>query len=69
MVGIYECFTLSGFFKIFESVAVFTCLMLHRIGNSGKQVSHPTAGSDGLQDQSNNYLACIGSRLLKCLNV
>ena len=40
MVGIYECFTMSGFFKIFESVAVFTCLMLHRIGYVGKQVWH-----------------------------
>ena len=38
IMGVYECFTLSGFLKIAESFAVFTCLMLHRIGYIGKQV-------------------------------
>ena len=38
MGGVYECFTISGFLKITESVAVLTCLMLHRIGYLGKQV-------------------------------
>lgn len=35
--GIGECFTLAGFIKIVESFAVFTCLMLHRIGDQGYQ--------------------------------
>jgi hypothetical protein len=39
MTGVSECFSLSGFLKITESFAVFTCLMLHRIGYYGKQVT------------------------------
>ena len=37
--GIGECFTLSGFIKILESCAAFTCVMLHRIGDQGNEVS------------------------------
>ena len=36
--GIGECFTLSGFIKILESCAAFTCVMLHRIGDQGNEV-------------------------------
>lgn len=36
--GLGECFGLSGWIKIVESFAVFTCLMLHRIGDQGQQV-------------------------------
>ncbi len=36
--GLQNCFSLSGWMKIIESVAVFTCLMLHRIGDGGSQV-------------------------------
>ena len=36
--GILECFTLSGFIKILESCAAFTCVMLHRIGDQGNEV-------------------------------
>jgi len=35
--GIGECFTLSGFIKILESCAAFTCVMLHRIGDQGNE--------------------------------
>ena len=37
--GIGECFTLSGFIKILESCAAFTCVMLHRIGDQGNEVN------------------------------
>ena len=30
--GIHHCFSLSGWIKIVESFAVFTLIMLHRIG-------------------------------------
>ena len=36
--GINNCFTLSGWIKIVESFAVFTLLMLHRIGDNTQQV-------------------------------
>ena len=36
--GILECFTLSGFIKILESCAAFTCVMLHRLGDQGNEV-------------------------------
>ena len=36
--GLRECFGLSGWIKIIESCLVFTCLMLHRMGNSGSQI-------------------------------
>eukprot|EP00096_Caligus_rogercresseyi_P007263 TRINITY_DN25076_c0_g1_i1.p1 TRINITY_DN25076_c0_g1~~TRINITY_DN25076_c0_g1_i1.p1 ORF type:complete len:172 (+),score=32.91 TRINITY_DN25076_c0_g1_i1:75-590(+) len=36
--GIEDCFTFSGFLKILSSACVFVCLMLHRIGNRGKQI-------------------------------
>lgn len=36
--GLGQCFGLSGWIKIVESLAVFTCLMLHRIGDQGQQV-------------------------------
>ena len=36
--GIGECFTLSGFIKILESCAAFTCVMLHRLGDQGYEV-------------------------------
>ena len=38
--GIGECFTLAGFIKIVESFAAFTCVMLHRLGDQGYQVSY-----------------------------
>ena len=31
-------FSTSGLFKVFECFAVFTCVVLHRIGNRGSQV-------------------------------
>ena len=31
-------FSTSGLFKVFECFAVFTCLVVHRIGNRGSQV-------------------------------
>ena len=37
--GVGECFTLSGFIKILESCAAFTCVMLHRIGDQGNEVN------------------------------
>ena len=37
--GIGECFTLSGFIKILESCAAFTCVMLHRLGDQGNEVN------------------------------
>ena len=36
--GVGECFTLSGWLKIIQSFSVFTLIMLHRIGDSTKQV-------------------------------
>ena len=30
--GLHHCFSLSGWIKIVESFAVFTLIMLHRIG-------------------------------------
>ena len=36
--GLQNCFSLSGWMKIIESILVFTCLMLHRIGDDGSQV-------------------------------
>jgi len=36
--GLHNCFNLSGWIKILESVLIFVCLMLHRIGDGGKQV-------------------------------
>ena len=38
--GIMECFTLSGLIKILESCAAFTCVMLHRIGDQGNEVTY-----------------------------
>lgn len=38
--GIFECFTLSGFIKIIESCAAFTCVMLHRLGDQGYEVHY-----------------------------
>ena len=37
--GISECFTLSGWMKIVESFCIFTLIMIHRIGDSTKQVN------------------------------
>lgn len=37
--GLLECFRLSGLIKILESCAIFVCMMLHRIGNRGNQVT------------------------------
>ncbi len=52
--GLGECFTLSGWLKIFESIAIFTCMMLHRIGNKGKQIFF--GASDEILDQKDpNY--------------
>ena len=31
-------FSTSGLFKVFECFAVFTCMVVHRIGNRGSQV-------------------------------
>ena len=36
--GIHHCFSLSGWLKIIESFAVFTLIMLHRIGDNTNQV-------------------------------
>lgn len=36
--GLGNCFCLSGYIKMLESFAIFTCLMLHRIGDKGNQV-------------------------------
>ena len=30
-----ECFRLGGILKMLETFCVFTCLILHRIGNTG----------------------------------
>ena len=36
--GLMNCFRLAGVIKILESLAIFTCLMMHRIGATGSQV-------------------------------
>lgn len=36
--GLINCFQLGGVIKILETLAIFTCLMLHRIGAVGTQV-------------------------------
>jgi len=36
--GLINCFRLAGVIKILETFAIFTCLMLHRIGAVGTQV-------------------------------
>lgn len=36
--GVEECFRISGLLKIVECLAIFTCLMLHRIGDRTYQV-------------------------------
>ena len=36
--GLINCFRLAGVVKILETFAIFTCLMLHRIGAVGQQV-------------------------------
>ena len=36
--GLINCFRLAGVVKILETLAIFTCLMMHRIGAIGTQV-------------------------------
>ena len=38
--GLINCFRLAGVVKILETLAIFTCLMMHRIGAIGTQVCH-----------------------------
>ena len=48
-------FSVSGMIKTVECFAVFTCLVIHRIGNRGSQVKIDVRGKDYLSE-----LHCLG---------
>ena len=54
-------FSTSGLFKVFECFAVFTCLVVHRIGNRGSQVWFGTTDFEmGYKETRNEVIEGLG---------
>merc|ERR1711936_1186017 len=64
-------FSTSGLFKVFECFAVFTCLVVHRIGNRGSQVWFGTTDFEmGYKETRNEVDAeVLGCGILTCMGI
>merc|ERR1712183_578647 len=62
-------FSTSGLFKVFECFAVFTCVVVHRIGNRGSQVWFGTTDFEmGYKETRNEVDAeVLGCGILTCM--
>jgi len=61
----------AALFKVFETFAVFTCLVIHRIGNQGSQVWFGASDFDMSYKSSQNEIDAevIGCGILTCMTI
>merc|ERR1712080_514756 len=64
-------FDTPALFKLFEAFGVFTCLVIHRIGNQGTQVWFGTADQDMSYKSVHSQVDAevIGCGILTCMTI